>query len=89
MMITAAGPLANLLTAIAAYVVGRLLEEGSTMRLLVGFAFTSFAAFVLSAWPHKLASGRGNDGLEIIRDLDTGPSRRRPRKPKASPWQAR
>jgi membrane-associated protease RseP (regulator of RpoE activity) len=90
-LITLAGPLANLLTGAGAYFgAGALLpEDAPTARLLGGFAITSFAALVLSAWPHKLASGRGNDALELYRILSSARAPRpRANKPKRSPWQA-
>jgi membrane-associated protease RseP (regulator of RpoE activity) len=86
-LITLAGPFANLLAAVITYVGGRLLGEGAVAALLVGFAFTSLAAFVISAWPFKLESGRGNDALEFIRDQRVERPIQR-RAPKRSPWQA-
>jgi len=86
-LIAAAGPAANLVTGAAAYAVGRFIGDWTPGRMLVGFALASLAAFVLSAWPHKLRSGRANDALEIVRDL--WPNRTaRTRKPKRTPWQA-
>ncbi len=68
-VITLAGPFANLSTAIIAYAGGLALGDTGLGALLFGFAYTSVAAFVISAWPYKLASGRGNDALQFIRDL--------------------
>jgi len=85
-LITLAGPAANLLTAVITYIGGRFLGDGAAAALLIGFAFTSLAAFVLSAWPFKLASGRGNDAMEFLRDQRV--ERPRKRSNKRSPWQA-
>ncbi|MES1201131.1 MAG: M50 family metallopeptidase [Pseudomonadota bacterium] len=87
--IAAAGPLANLLTGAACYVFGRLQGDDWAARIAVGFAFVSFAAFLLSAWPHKLRSGRPNDALEIIRDIKSARPARRRAQPVRSPWQSR
>jgi hypothetical protein len=86
-LITLAGPFANLIVAAVTYAGGRLLDDGAAAALLMGFAFTSFAAFVLSAWPFTTESGRGNDAMEFIRDRHIErPTNRRPNK--RSPWQA-
>jgi membrane-associated protease RseP (regulator of RpoE activity) len=89
-LITLAGPLANLLTGAIAYIVGRMVfVDGPTAHLWLGFGFASFAAFALSAWPHKLASGRGNDALELVRILSSARAPKpRANKSKRSPWQA-
>jgi membrane-associated protease RseP (regulator of RpoE activity) len=89
-LITAAGPLANLSLAIAAYVLGRFLLEGPLAHILIGLAFASLAAFVISAWPFQMHSGRANDALEIVRAVRSAMPRRRTAfgKPKRSPWQA-
>jgi membrane-associated protease RseP (regulator of RpoE activity) len=89
--ITAAGPLANLATAIACFVAGGwLTERGAAANLLGGFALLSFAAFILSAWPMRLASGQANDALALVRIFRDGRlARKRPASSNArSPWQA-
>lgn len=87
-LITAAGPAANLLSALISFAAANAFGDTPAGRLLVGFAYVSLAAFVLSAWPFRLESGRGNDALELIRLLPRASLTTRPIKPKRSPWQA-
>ncbi|MFZ2029316.1 MAG: hypothetical protein WAU68_03325, partial [Vitreimonas sp.] len=83
-----AGPAANLITAVVACVIARFfLDDGVALRLMMGFAFASLAAFVLGAWPFRLASGRANDALAFIQTFDFG-GPVKPRRPKRSGWQA-
>jgi len=87
-LIALAGPAANLLSGGAAYITARFfLPDGVLMRLLIGFAFASLAALVLSAWPFRLASGRANDALAALQTFDFK-SPFGPKKPKRSGWQA-
>lgn len=85
--IIASGPLANLVTFAVCYGVGRLAGNSPEIRLLIGFGLASLAAFVLSAWPHRLNSGRGNDASEFIRTFDAR-SPFKSKRPARSPWQA-
>lgn len=87
-LITVAGPLANLATFIVSVVAANWLGETAAGRITIGFAYTSFAAFILSAWPFELSSGRGNDALQIVRMLRRERTSHRFDKPKRSPWQA-
>jgi membrane-associated protease RseP (regulator of RpoE activity) len=88
-IITAAGPLANLAAALAAFALANAIGDGAPARLLIGFGYVSLGAFTLSAWPFRLASGRRNDALEFIDIVASGrPMRRAARKPARSPWQA-
>ncbi|MEZ5960518.1 MAG: M50 family metallopeptidase [Hyphomonadaceae bacterium] len=86
-LITAAGPAANLLSILICIGLANLLGESPAGRVAVGFAYTSLSAFILSSWPFKLTSGRGNDAFELVRMLRREP-KRRTSKPKRSPWQA-
>ena len=89
-LITAAGPLANLITTIIAISIGNLIDSSLGATMWGAFGFTSLAAFVVSAWPFRLRSGRGNDALELVQILSparSGPKRRWG-KPARSPWQA-
>ncbi|HVK81344.1 MAG TPA: site-2 protease family protein, partial [Verrucomicrobiae bacterium] len=85
-LITAAGPAANLLTTIVCAALAFIAADTPAGRIAMGFAYTSLATFILSAWPFKLASGRGNDALELVRMFRREPARR---SSKRSPWQAR
>jgi hypothetical protein len=87
-LITAAGPIANLLSALICFMAAAQFGDTVLGRLTIGFAYTSLAAFALSAWPFHLQSGRGNDALEIVRMLRRERAPMRFGKPKRSPWQA-
>ena len=88
-LIILAGPCANLAVAALAYALASVASDDVVVRVLVGFAFTNFAAFIASAWPHKYNDGIGNDGLQFLRTFDTGRRKDwRFTKPKRSPWQA-
>jgi len=85
--IIAGGPLANLATFAVCYGVGWLGADTTEVRLMMGFALASLAAFVLSAWPHRLNSGRGNDAAQFLRTFEFR-SPLKPKRPARSPWQA-
>ncbi len=88
-VISLAGPMANLASFVAAWLLASIIPDRALATLVVGFAFTSLAAFVLSAWPFRSESGRANDALEIVRAIRSGSHRARRSGPaKRSPWQA-
>ena len=88
-IIAMSGPLANLASAVALLLLANLLGNGAPAVLLAGFSATSIAAFILSAWPFKTLSGRGNDAWTVLAALDLKPALTLRRKPKRSSWQAR
>ena len=89
LIITAAGPLANLAAALATFALASAIGDGTLSRLLTGFSFVSLSAFTLSAWPFRLSSGRRNDALELIDIVASGrPIHRTARKRARSRWQA-
>ncbi len=86
-MIIIAGPLANFLTFVVGYGISRPFIDIPGMTVLMAFSIISLSAFILSAWPHRMASGRLNDAAELLKTVDF--RRASPKRPKRSPWQTR